>query len=311
MAYGGGPADWAAMQQQQRQQQMNNLVQMFMAMKQYQNEQGWKQKEWENQLQQQQWSRPLEERRVKAYETMAGASGQSDFDARFRIGKGMGMDDIQATAFARGEKTPDQIKEEARARAEGTAAGTPEKEPKLTPYQQFETNRQKQADVDKKQKEQWERDRAYVDQSRTILQKEVEALYKNMDKLAEDKKADQQFNIDQLETAISNIDVIKSGIEAGSTPLNYADRAEIKKIMANKAKIKVGKFDVSAISGPVVGGQVGQNIGAPPSVPSATTGKGGYPSMKRSDLPAGTAIKKLPTGEFAARVNGVIYIVEQ
>jgi hypothetical protein len=132
--YGGGPAEWAAMQQNQRQQQINNILQMFVAMKQHQEQQAWKQKEWENQLQQQAFSRPLEERRVKAYETMAGASGQSDFDARFKIGKSMGMDDIQATAFARGEKTPDQIREEAKARAEGTAAGTPPK-PEMTPYQ--------------------------------------------------------------------------------------------------------------------------------------------------------------------------------
>ena len=66
--YGGGPADWAAVQQRQRQQQMNNLVQMFMAMKQYQNEQGWKQKEWENRIGQQAQEKGFEERRIGAYE---------------------------------------------------------------------------------------------------------------------------------------------------------------------------------------------------------------------------------------------------
>ena len=134
MSYGGGPADWAAMQRQQRQQQMNNLVQMFMAMKQYQNEQGWRQKEWENKVGQQQFERPLEERRVKAYETMAGQSGQSDFDTKLAMGRQLGLTGQALMDFARGEKDEAQIRKEAKARAEGTAEGTPDKVEKPTEY---------------------------------------------------------------------------------------------------------------------------------------------------------------------------------
>ena len=136
----GGPAEWAARQQQQRQQQLNNILQMFMAMKQYQNEQEWKQREWANKIEQQQWERPLEKERVEAYKKMASMSGQSDFDARFKIGKGRGMDDIQATAFARGEKTPEEIEQESYFRTRGTRKAEAEyptpkepKEPKRPP----------------------------------------------------------------------------------------------------------------------------------------------------------------------------------
>ncbi len=131
----GGPADWAALQSSQKNDNFQNLIQMFASLMkwkgdretqqgQFGQELGWQKEKFAQE-------KPMEERRVRAYEEAVKPKTQmanpSDFEVRLGIGQKMGLTGPELIDFAMARQTPkpekslDRLREEAEI-TESTAA---------------------------------------------------------------------------------------------------------------------------------------------------------------------------------------------
>jgi hypothetical protein len=119
-------------QQERQDEQFRNLINMMIALSKYKTEQGQYSQEWQNKLSEQAAARSIEERRTKAYEE--GVKGREenipDWLQKAMIisqqtGKPLGQ--VVSEMQPPPQKTIEQIKAEAKARAEGQREGAPPK----------------------------------------------------------------------------------------------------------------------------------------------------------------------------------------